>query len=79
MVLQPRENADPILESSGLNPRQYRLPVTEVENTHQRENIADKMFNRRLENNTVKNPNNQSNIPMLKLEIAMFNGKNHRW
>ena len=70
-----KENADPILEGNGPNPRPSRLPVLRLK-TSVRDNLTDWMVDRRLENNFYSTPYVHNNAPMPELEIPLFDGKN---
>jgi len=75
----PKENADPILESNGPNPRLSRLLMLEIENICEKDKLTHQVVDRRLENNFSSTPYVHNNVPMPKLEIPLFDGKNPRW
>ena len=71
----PKENANPILEGNGPNPRPSKLPVLEIENIYDRDNSIDRMVDRRLDNSFSSTSYVHNNVPMPKLEIPLFDGK----
>ena len=67
------------MEGNVLNLKQTITLAIEVKNMHDREFMANRMNDRRMENNSMNNSYTHSIVPMTKLEIHMFDSKNPRW
>ena len=75
----PKEHGEPILKGDGSSLKQTGFSTIKVENMNDREIIVERVNEKKTKNNSANNSFTRNMVPMSKLEIPMFDGKNSRW